>query len=109
MPDITPQVRSRGTPRCSGSPHDPISWVKATPGSSRNTAIEAWAGSMKAVMMEKVLWDRPQVTQVRTYNAESNAPMLSINREMGFKHVLTAYDWQVDVDRVFEYLDSRHR
>ena len=54
------------------------------------------------------MWDRPQVTQVRTYNAEINAPMLSINREMGFKHVLMAYDWQVDVDRVFEYLDSRH-
>ena len=55
----------------------------------RNRGLGRW---LKAAMMEKVLMDRLQVTRVRTGNAESNAPMLSINREMGFKHVLTAYD-----------------
>jgi GNAT superfamily N-acetyltransferase len=72
----------------------------------RNRGLGRW---LKAAMMEKVLSDRPQVTRVRTGNAESNAPMLAINREIGFKHVLTTYDWQVDVDRVVEYLASGRR
>ena len=70
----------------------------------RNRGLGRW---LKAAMAEKVLRDLPQVKKVRTHNAEANAPMLAVNREMGFKHVLTFLDWQVEVDRVLEYLDSR--
>jgi len=70
----------------------------------RNRGLGRW---LKAAMAEKVLRDRPQVRRIRTENATSNAPMLGINREMGFVHYRTSIDWQVEVDRVFEYLESR--
>jgi mycothiol synthase len=57
-------------------------------------------------MMQKILQERPQVQFVRTRNANSNAPMLRINNEMGFKpyHSFTA--WQVPVEQVEKYLNN---
>lgn len=61
---------------------------------------------LKAAMLEKVLHDRPQVKRVRTGNANSNAPMLKINFEMGFKPYKQWTTWQVELDKVLEYLKS---
>lgn len=61
---------------------------------------------LKAAMIEKVFAERPQVRFVRTGNAYSNAPMLKINIEMGFKPYHTETLWQVPTDKVFEYLDQ---
>ena len=69
----------------------------------RNRGLGRW---LKSAMAEKVLRELPMVEKIRTFNAEVNAPMLAINREMGFKHVQTFYDWQVEVDRVMGYLGS---
>lgn len=52
---------------------------------------------LKAAMIEKVLRERPYVKYVRTGNAHSNAPMLKINEEMGFKPHRTNILWQVEV------------
>ena len=68
----------------------------------RNHGLGRW---LKAAMLERVLRARPQVQQVRTGNAHSNAPMLKINRELGFKHYFTEYDWQVETEAVRAYLD----
>ena len=70
----------------------------------RGRGLGRW---LKADMVERVLRDRPQVERVQTENAATNAPMLKINREMGFVHHKTLHDWQVDVERVLEYLGSR--
>jgi len=61
---------------------------------------------LKAAMLDKVLRERPEVQRVRTGNANSNAPMLKINHELGFKLTFTEYDWQVDVDSVTAYLSN---
>jgi len=61
---------------------------------------------IKAVMMEKVLAERPQVKVIRTGNAESNASMLKINTELGFKPYLSHTVWQVETDQLFSYLGS---
>jgi mycothiol synthase len=58
----------------------------------------------KAAMLEKVLRERPQVQRVRTGNANSNAAMLSINRELGFKPYKSWTTWQVALDDVLAYL-----
>ncbi len=69
----------------------------------RNQGLGRW---LKAAMLEKVLRDRPQVKRVRTGNANSNAPMLKINYELGFKPYKSWSTWQVELDRVLEYLAS---
>jgi GNAT superfamily N-acetyltransferase len=61
---------------------------------------------LKAAMLEKVLRDRPEVQYVRTENADSNAAMLKINRELGFRPYYSETTWQVPVDQVRAYLET---
>lgn len=70
----------------------------------QNRGLGRW---LKAAMMEKALRERPQVKRVRTGNADSNAPMLKINTEMGFKPYKSWTVWQVELDRVDDYLAGR--
>lgn len=70
----------------------------------RNRGLGRW---LKATMLEKVLAERPQVRLVRTHNADSNAAMLKINREMGFKPYLAEAIWQVETQQVAAYLAPR--
>jgi mycothiol synthase len=67
----------------------------------RNRGLGRW---MKAVMLARVIKDRPQVKFVRTGNADSNAAMLKINNELGFKPYIANALWQVDIDHVLAYL-----
>ncbi|HEV8338150.1 MAG TPA: GNAT family N-acetyltransferase [bacterium] len=69
----------------------------------QNRGLGRW---LKAAMLEKVLRERPQVRFVRTGNADSNAPMLKINTELGFKAFRSHYFWQVERAKVRDYLAS---
>jgi mycothiol synthase len=71
----------------------------------RNKGLGRW---LKAVMLEKVLADRPQVKFVRTGNADVNAAMLKINNELGFKPYHATGFWQVEVDHIMSYLNERN-
>lgn len=66
----------------------------------RNHGLGRW---LKAAMLEKVLARRPEVKFVRTGNANSNAPMLKINHELGFRLYNTVTLWQVPVEKVLAY------
>ena len=70
----------------------------------RNLGIGRW---VKAAMIDKVLHELPEARFIQTGNAESNEPMLRINRELGFKPHRTLTVWQLDVDRAAEYIDLR--
>jgi GNAT superfamily N-acetyltransferase len=63
--------------------------------------------SLKAEMMKKILEEKPQVEFIRTRNANSNAPMLKINNEMGFKPYNSITAWQVNTDQVESYLKEK--
>lgn len=61
---------------------------------------------LKAAMLEKRLQAHPEITHVRTGNANSNVPMLKINTEMGFQLYQTATIWQVETEKVVAYVQS---
>jgi mycothiol synthase len=71
----------------------------------RHKGLGRW---LKTAMLNKVLKERPLVKYVRTGNADSNAAMLKINNELGFKPYIADTLWQVEVQKVMEYLQSRH-
>lgn len=70
----------------------------------RNRGLGRW---LKAAMLQKVLAELPQVQYVRTANADSNAPMLKINAELGFKPYISRCIWQLDTAQLQESLAKR--
>ncbi len=69
----------------------------------RNRGIGRW---MKAAMLERVLRAHPEITRVRTGNADSNAAMLHINLELGYKPYIADTIWQVEREQVEKYLQA---
>lgn len=67
----------------------------------RGKGLGKW---LKAAMLQLVLQERPDVRYVRTGNADSNAPMLAINRALGFRPYLSQCIWQMAVDTAAAYL-----
>jgi GNAT superfamily N-acetyltransferase len=70
----------------------------------RSKGLGRW---LKAEMMQKILSERPEVEFIRTTNSNSNAPMLKINVEMGFKPYLANTIWQVETEQVEKYVLER--
>ena len=69
----------------------------------RNKGLGRW---LKAAMLDKVLKERPQVKYVRTGNADANAAMLKINNALGFKPYTADALWQVELQKVLDYLND---
>lgn len=61
----------------------------------RGRGLGKW---LKAAMAKRFLAEFPQVTRINTGNAGSNAPMLKINTEMGFKPILHVSAWQGPIE-----------
>jgi GNAT superfamily N-acetyltransferase len=71
----------------------------------RNHGLGRW---LKASMTQKILREIPQAKRIRTGNANSNAPMLKINYEMGFKPYKSWTTWQIELEKVLKYLEETH-
>jgi GNAT superfamily N-acetyltransferase len=69
----------------------------------RGLGLGRW---LKAAMLAKVLTELPAVRYVRTGNADSNAAMLKINHELGFKPYIAETIWQVPTETVQAYVDG---
>ncbi len=69
----------------------------------RGHALGKW---MKAVMLERIMRERPGVDQIRTGNADSNDAMLGINHALGFKPFIASINWQANVETIERYLDQ---
>jgi GNAT superfamily N-acetyltransferase len=94
--------------------HD-VNWVPSEPNvvyvgatgvrpEHRGHALGKW---LKAAMMMKVFEQRPQVTEIRTGNADSNDAMLGINKQMGYKPMIGSTTWEIPVEKVAAWLAER--
>ena len=72
----------------------------------RGNAIGKW---LKAVMLQRILDERPQAIDIRTTNADSNDAMLGINHALGFRKYHTHLWWQLPVEQAKAYLAERGR
>lgn len=70
----------------------------------RGHGIGKW---MKAAMVERILREVPEATIIRTGNAYSNAPMLSINDRLGFTVVLSVMIWQTTYAQARAFVEAR--
>jgi GNAT superfamily N-acetyltransferase len=70
----------------------------------RGRGLARW---LKAEMLAHVPRRRPEIRFVRTSNADSNAGMLKVNAELGFKPYDSWTAWQVELERVEAYLSRR--
>jgi mycothiol synthase len=52
---------------------------------------------MKAVMLKRILAERPKALFIRTGNANTNAQMLGINTQLGFVPAWSACLWQISI------------
>ena len=55
---------------------------------------------LKAEMARRMTTERPELARIRTENASANAPMLAINRAMGFGLHHTNTIWQIPSDQL---------
>ncbi len=70
----------------------------------RGHALGRW---LKAAMLERVQSERPEITTIRTFNADSNDPMLAINYAMGFKPLYAACRWAMERTDAETWLEKR--
>lgn len=109
----TVYVRHRDSGRMAGytevgwNHHEPEmvhQWATAVFPEFRERGLGRW---IKAAMLERIIARRPQARFVRTGNANMNAAMLKINRDLGFKLYNTETEWQIPIASVRERLAGR--
>jgi GNAT superfamily N-acetyltransferase len=66
---------------------------------ARGRGLGKW---IKAAMLAHVHHLHPQAEWVTTENAGSNAPMLAINKQLGFKEFRAATEYQISRDHLAE-------
>lgn len=69
----------------------------------RGHALGKW---MKAAMLRRILVDCPQAVDMRTNNADSNAAMRELNRQLGFEHYIGQTTWHADLSTLRAYLKT---
>ena len=67
----------------------------------RGRGLGKW---LKGAMLLKIRNEYPNVEVISTGNATSNKPMLAINERMGFRLIREVYAYEVELQKVKEYL-----
>ena len=103
---VTADGEAAGTTEVFVNRHRPAAswqWSTVVLPAHRGRRIGRW---LKATMWQRLRTEEPEVTGLNTGNAASNAHMLAINNEMGFKPTHLMGCWQADLE-VLEAAISR--
>lgn len=76
-------------------------WLTGVQEKYRGKGLGKW---LKGAVLLRVRKEFPAVTTVSTQNATSNGPMLAINRQLGFKMYKEIYQFQMELDKLGDYL-----
>ena len=104
---VTAGGEAAGTTEVFVNRHRPAAswqWSTVVLPAHRGRRIGRW---LKAAMWQRLRDTEPQVTSLQTGNAASNAHMLAINNEMGFKPTHLMGCWQGDLDTLEAGLSRR--
>ncbi|MFX0095964.1 MAG: GNAT family N-acetyltransferase [Candidatus Hodarchaeota archaeon] len=71
----------------------------------RGRGLGKW---LKAAMLLRIKEEFPKAKIIKTTNATTNAPMLSINTRMGFKLYKEGVNAQITLDKLNEYLEKHN-
>ena len=71
-----------------------LQWDTGVDPKHRDLGLGRW---LKAANALRVLEERPEVEEIETWNAASNASMLGINRAMGFRTVAEWQSWEMPI------------
>lgn len=105
-------VKERSTGRYAGytktrfNPLRPNEVVQLGTGVSpeyRGYRLGAW---LKATMIDRILKERPTVDRLYTGNADSNIPMLKINKALGFKPLNASTEWELNIAETLRKLEA---
>ncbi|HZU73487.1 MAG TPA: GNAT family N-acetyltransferase [Acidimicrobiales bacterium] len=102
-----PSGRLAGLTAVEWSPHAPQTVAQGDTGvrpEHRGRGLGKW---LKAVMLERILTERPGAVDVRTWNADSNQAMLAINLRLGFAPFVATTNWQITVEQGAAWLAER--
>ena len=95
---VTPDGEPAGTTEVFVNRHRPAAswqWATVVLPAHRGRRIGRW---LKAAMWQRLRSTEPDVTGLQTGNAASNAHMLAINTDMGFKPTHLMGCWQADLE-----------
>jgi RimJ/RimL family protein N-acetyltransferase len=67
------------------------------------------AKAIKSKMTELMREHQPNAKWIGTYNAKSNAPMLAVNRRMGFSTMREIATYQIRLNELNQYVISQSR
>ena len=104
---VTAGGEAAGTTEVFVNRHRPAAswqWSTVVLPAHRGRRIGRW---LKATMWQRLRTEEPEVTGLHTGNAASNAHMLAINNEMGFKPTHLMGCWQTDLDTLEAGLSRR--
>lgn len=62
---------------------------------------------LKATMFLRIVGELAWAKYIRTFNADSNAPMLAVNDAMGFVPYIAGVRWTIHPDNATEWLETR--
>lgn len=69
----------------------------------RQQGVARW---LKAAMLAKIKQERPDVRRIITMNANDNAPIIAINKALGYKPYLSQCAWRVPLGQVLTYVQG---